>query len=162
MLYSNNMNARISTNHAYFYDALSGSFLPPSDPKGRTHTLARLMNATIEKGEVIYPNTHKELRLYRPSWAPISSLVHISHWDIHSMTLQTTGRGISFEHTLNDASARTIKVTDSAFYVNPLLEQELGPENDYNDLQDRVSKLAQRFFDAFPHAQIVPIADTKQ
>lgn len=53
-----------------FYDALSGGFRPPTDPKAQEHTAARLAFAAATKGEplqLVDPNfTAYE---YNPSWA---------------------------------------------------------------------------------------------
>lgn len=38
-----------------FYDVLSGGFRPPSDPEQRTHTLARLAFASVQKGAETVP-----------------------------------------------------------------------------------------------------------
>lgn len=94
------MSARELVNHSYFMDALSGDFYPPTDPRHRKHTLGRLLLGTIEKGSVENPNSHREIRTYEPSWAPISSFVHVSHWDIRSFMLVAPARILHVEHTL--------------------------------------------------------------
>ena len=151
------MSARLSTNHGYFIDALSGKFSPPSDPKGRKHTLSRLMNATMERGEVTNPNSHREKRIIVPKWAPITSTVQISHWDIHSLTLTSEEREVKFVHTLNDSSPRGIQVFDTDYSDLLVFEATLGHNPDYDLVQRRVKNIAQNFFEAFPAPEIVTV-----
>lgn len=142
------MFTRVSANHSYFYDALSGEFTPPTDPLGRKHTLGRLMLGTFEKGAVENPNSHREMRIYTPSWAPISSVVGISHWDIRSLTLEAEDRTISFEHTLEDRASRRLRITDTALGFTPVFDIELGHQSDYAVIQDVTTRTAQDFFDS--------------
>lgn len=150
------MEPRITTNFGYFYDALSGEFHPPTDTERRAHTLGRLLLATYEKGDVVDPHSHREMRTYQPSWAPIHSTVHISHWDIHSLTLvdEVGERVMQFEHTLEgkrdvttNKDYRTIRIHDSDFPGKPVFEQRLGHGLDYNSVRNVVTRSAQDFFD---------------
>jgi len=151
------MSARLSLNHSYFYDALSGEFLPPSDSKGRKHTLSRLLNATIERGVVSNPNSHQEKRVLVPTWAPIESVVHISHWDIHSLTLTADDRKVRFVHTLQDALPRSISVFDTDYSDGLVFDAPLGHPPDYDRIQNRIRNIAQNFFEAFPAPKVLPI-----
>jgi len=153
------MSARLSLNHSYFYDALSGEFLPPSDSKGRKHTLSRLMNATIEKGVVSNPNSHQEKRVLVPTWAPIESVVHISHWDIRSLTLTGEHRGVKFVHTLGGVRPRSIQVFDLDYNDLLVFEAPLDHTSEYDLIQNRISNIAQNFFEAFPAPEIIPIGE---
>jgi len=137
------MNARISVNHAYFHDALSGEFYAPTDPQTRTHTLAHLLLTTFEEGEVTDPNSHNEFRIYKPLWAPIDSALHISHWDIHCLTLASSERQMEFIHTLEGSGGRSLRVIDNA---TTILEEPLGLEHGSGRLRFLVGQIAQDFF----------------
>lgn len=152
------MSARLSLNHGYFYDALSCKFLPPSDPKGRKRNLARLMNQTMERGEITNANAHQEKRLYIPSWAPIKSVVHISHWDIRSLTLTGEEREVQFVHTLTDSRPRGVQVFDTDYSDSLVFEAYLGNTAEYDLIQNRIRNIAQNFFEAFPSPEVVPLA----
>lgn len=151
------MSARESINHSYFYDALSGNFNPPSDPQGRTHTLGRLMIATFEKGVETNHGSHRQRHTYRPSWAPVTSVVHVSHWDMRSLSLEGDGRELMLAHTLSGKKHRSLQVIDTGLGLEPILEEPLGQEFGYVDLQERVSSIAQNFFNAFPAPQILGV-----
>jgi hypothetical protein len=64
--------------HPLFFDALSGEFIPTSDPQQRQHTLGRLAYAAFTKSDLIpaddmhVVNTIGDpfMAVYRPSWAP--------------------------------------------------------------------------------------------
>lgn len=149
------MSAQESLKHAYFYDALSGRFQPPSDPEARTHTLARLMNAALEKGTVTHPNSHNERHTYRPFWAPISAVVQVSHWDIHSLTLIGEQRQIELIHILDGGPHRNLRVLDTSQGTEPIIDAPLGHATKYDELQERVRLIAQDFFNAFPKQDAV-------
>ncbi len=153
------MSAKLSLNHGYFYDALSGKFKPPSDPKGRKHTLARLLNATMERGEVTNPNSHREKRVIVPSWAPIECEVLISHWDIRSLTLTGDERQVKFVHTLQDGRPRGLQVFDTDYSDLLVFEAHVGADSDYDHTQRKVRNIAQNFFEAFPAPQIIPVCE---
>jgi hypothetical protein len=150
------MSARESTNHTYFYDALSGGVQPPSDPEGRTHTLGRLLNATVANGDKKNRGTHNELHSYRPSWAPISSIVRISHWDIRSLRLASVDSELEFIHTLEGKQRRNLRVLDNG---NRVIDEPIGHEFGYFDLQERVRVIAQDFFNAFPAPEVITVPE---
>ena len=63
-----------------FYDALSGEFVPPSDPNGHAHTLGRLAYASVLKGEIsrneVVPGIGRRVvdtYTYVPSWSGVIS-----------------------------------------------------------------------------------------
>jgi len=144
------MSARISVNHAYFHDALSGEFYAPTDPQSSIHTLGHLLMTTYERGRVTDPNSHNEFRIYQPPWAPIDSALHISHWDIHCLTLASSERQMEFIHTLEGGGGRSLRVTDNA---NTILEEPLGLRNSSGRLRFLVGQIAQDFFSSVAAAQ---------
>lgn len=135
--------------YGYFYDALSGEFLPPSDPQGRAHTLARLMTATFLKGEASNPHSYEERRTYTPVWAPISSIVRVCHDDdIRSLTLHGGQNELRVEHAPDGKGSRNVQVFTEGVEA-PAFEAPLTGSG-YKNIQASVAELAQRFFDAFP------------
>lgn len=132
----------------YFYDALSGEFLPPSDPYGQTHTLGRLMLATFKNGQISNPRSFQETRQYRPSWALISSVVSVSHDDdIRSLTLIGYQNDLRIVHS-HDQDTRGIQVFTEDTAI-PAFRSPL-PGKSYKDTQNAVSGLAQEFFNNNP------------
>ncbi|MEO8785243.1 MAG: hypothetical protein ABI221_02975 [Candidatus Saccharimonadales bacterium] len=136
----------------YFYDSLNGLFLPPSDPKQRAHTLARLMTATFAKGRISQPHSPNEQRQYQPSWAPISSIVRVCH-DDDIRTLTLTGSladgqdELRIDHAYTEGH-RSVQVFTEGAETPPYQAPLLGAL--HKEIQDAVSTLAQSFFDQFP------------
>ncbi|MEO8863030.1 MAG: hypothetical protein ABI354_01775 [Candidatus Saccharimonadales bacterium] len=138
----------------YFYDALSGWLLPPSDPRGRAHTLARLMTATFWQGRVSEPHSPHEQRTFSPDWAPISSIVRVCNDDdVRTLTLTgTLGEGqdeLRIDHAYAKGR-RSVQVFAEGAETPVYQAALLGVR--HKEIQDAVSTLAQSFFDQFPTA----------
>jgi hypothetical protein len=129
----------------YFYDALSGLFWPPSDPKGREHTLGRLMTATFARGQVTMPHSDIERRAYTPSWAPICSAVRVCHDDdIRTLTLDGSTNRLEIVHGYA-SNHRTIEVFTEDLGSPTFRMPLLGSSS--SEIQTTVAELAQAFFD---------------
>ena len=137
------MSARLSINHAYFHEALSGEFFVAHNPEAGRHSVGRLLMETYECGEIFNPNSHREERIFRPTWAPIDAALHISHWDIHCFTLASSERQMDFVHTLEEHRPRGIQVVDSG---NIVLDEPLGLKRGPINVQFIVAQLAEDFF----------------
>ena len=133
-----------------FYDALSGEFLPPSDPLQRAHTLGRLSYAACSKG-TRSPDARPWISkfLYTPSWAEHVRVIA----DCHS-----TGTN-NQEHflgaiTLVSVAGTQLEIADlegDGIYIaengnETELEVQLGTE--LSIARQAVTCAAQRFFEA--------------
>ncbi|MCW1907783.1 MAG: hypothetical protein KIH63_000390 [Candidatus Saccharibacteria bacterium] len=145
------MSARISINHAYFHEALSGEFYATTGPDSRKLSVGYLLCEAFELGEVSNPGTHNEFRRHDLGWAPVTVGLHVSHWDIHCLTLAGRERQMDFIHTLSGAGPRTLQVVDNATVV---IEEPLGLEYGSGDLAFRVADQAQDFFRTVAVAEI--------
>ena len=152
-----NTNVRASLNHSYFYDALSGNFMPPSDTENVGLSLARLMSETMERGQISNPNSHNGRYTYLLPWASVISEVHTSHWDIKSLTLSASDRELKVVHTLEGNKPRRLKVYDSDLGLDPVFDAELGYRSDYYEIQERVRNVAKSFFDVIPPSCIADV-----
>lgn len=149
-------NIRINNSPIFsyeFYDALSQEFRPACDPEGRTHTLAGLAIATIEKGETIGRDKYS----YQPSWAEGFTI------DVVGARLNKNGpkkvlwvgmhgphRDLSMTH---DREQKNIVVTSSGVRgIAPEIELPALIQSDNYHLQTRamISAMAEIFFMAVP------------
>ncbi len=137
------MSARLSINHAYFHEALSGEFFVAHNPEASRRSVGRLLMETYECGEIFNPNSHREERIFRPTWAPIDAALHICRWDIHCFTLASSERQMDFIHTFDGTGTRTLQVVDNA---NVVLDEPLGLERGPINVQFIVAQLAEDFF----------------
>lgn len=137
------MSARLSIGHAYFHEALSGRFHADVESLGRARSVAHLLMIAYEHGEVYSPNSHRESRTYDLSEPPVTVALHISHWDIHCLTLAAAERQMDFIHTLEDKNRRSIQVVDNATVV---LEQPLGLEYGIETAKFQIGEMAEDFF----------------
>jgi hypothetical protein len=139
-------------NFGYFYDALSGEFLPPSDPKNSAQTLARLMIISFREGLVSDAGSYEELRLYKPEWAPISSVVRVCHNDdIRELSVIGDESELRVVHAPNSDGTRNIHVfTEDP--SSPVFDAPLRG-TDYAEIRDAVTEIAQTFFDGIPAKQ---------
>jgi hypothetical protein len=113
-------------------------------------TVGRLLFGAYEHGDVSNPGAHNESRNYELPWAPVTVGLHISHWDIHCLTLAGSERQMDFVHTLEGTGTRTLQIVDNATVV---LEEPLGIEHGFGYLPFRVANYAQDFFRSVSAAQ---------
>lgn len=141
-----------------FYEVLNGEFKPSCDLEGdKTHTLSRLVMATIEKGE----DVSKGKKEYKPSWAreftaevvltPAEGLNNTRQ--VLWLGLHGPHRDLSFTH---DRSGELVVVTSSGIKAVEA-EFELPASVRENGLwpQSRVlaTDVAELFFDISHQAQ---------
>lgn len=133
-----------------FYDALSGEFQPPTDPKGRIHTLARLAVGAGQRGEAVAQQA--SLYRYTPSWAVGSYAVAewVSSNKLLGLSLEvgepavSTWADFQLVQAGHKLSQPELLMSDSTGVeaLNPL---ELGPG--LNDLRAQAAGVAQAFYD---------------
>ncbi len=121
-----------------FYDALSGEFVPDSDPERRKHTLGRLSMAAVQKGEATQVDRWRRDFEYKPSWAPgVLATAVCSHMPkdklLSSETEILSLIGVDLADRVNGSSLTVIEEENGLSVIENeitfgLMPLELGPE----------------------------------
>jgi hypothetical protein len=143
-----------------FADALSGDFLPHSDPEYRLHRLARLARSATQKGTPLrgadaWPVLGESLRVrgglirpqayeYKPSWSE-ATCVAVAEETVGQLCITGISLAKRSESTLS-----LFDLSDSAHsrlvYVQNGNQVDLPLDDDPNAVQREVARVAQVFF----------------
>ena len=147
------MSLESATRFGYLYDALSGEFVPPTDPEN-THSLARLMLGTINKGDEkqFRPwDGSPKFNEYSPSWAPVNVRVFHLEESVLALSVGHNPLGIKLQYVITPTDDNpSLYEFLATYYSAPNSWDQclthLGLGQDFDPIKEFVKLQAQEFF----------------